>query len=457
MPQAYVHDLEEKIKTYDETSVTSSGSITDLRRELVRVKDTESHSSQYIAELEARLARADESVLTLRQTVERLEQDVERRRADAEGLQDRLDALTKDAEAWRSDLDQREKRVHELEQRMQEWERVRADAGDQRTRLGAIVDGVEQEKKALETPPASPKLAPVNGHADAGPGSEPATPVQKQHSLNTSGLDLQLVALQETHAATLADLSSVSAKYRDALREISDLASQIQELKLNSDAPSETGSLGSLSPDRAEAMAVLQARRRIGTDSPNRRLVFRHAASSESLHSRSLSQSLSLSQELSSAHGRKTSFSSAGTNSPLASPRLVRPPTLSISLPSASDQRTVASMKEEIMRLQEVLKEREAEIAVLETTLRAQPPAQAHTPEMPGSPESLGSPGPSLDAPPSASERLTPNTLRQFGEIRKAIGNGHTDTDASSTLDSVSEADENLDRLNELMRWVQFI
>jgi chromosome segregation ATPase len=278
-----VRDLEEKIKTYDETSVTSSGSITDLKRELARYKDTDSHSTQYIAELEARLTRSDESVLTLQQTVERLEHDVERRRAEVEGLQNRLDALTKDGEAWRDDLERREKRVKELEQRMQEWERVRAETSDERARLGAIVNGVEQEKAALETPPASPTRPVVNGSADSGAISEPATPVQRPPDTPGLALEVQLATLQETHAATLADLSSVTAKYRDALREISDLAAQIQEAKLNSTASSD---VGSSSPEKSEIQAVQQARRRIGSDAPSRRLFFRHAASTESLHSR---------------------------------------------------------------------------------------------------------------------------------------------------------------------------
>ena len=41
-----------------------------------------------------------------------------------------------------------------------------------------------------------------------------------------------LMALQQTHWATLADLSVVADKYRDLLHEISDLATLIQEAKL---------------------------------------------------------------------------------------------------------------------------------------------------------------------------------------------------------------------------------
>ena len=46
----------------------------------------------------------------------------------------------------------------------------------------------------------------------------------------------QLTVLQQTHQATLRDLSAVADKYRDALRKISDFAAQIQEAKLQSAA-----------------------------------------------------------------------------------------------------------------------------------------------------------------------------------------------------------------------------
>ena len=72
------------MRQYDESQVSSSGSITDLKRELARVRDVESASSLYIAELESRLAKADESVLALRAKVEELEHECERRREQVE-------------------------------------------------------------------------------------------------------------------------------------------------------------------------------------------------------------------------------------------------------------------------------------------------------------------------------------------------------------------------------------
>jgi hypothetical protein len=176
-----------------------------------------------------------------------------------------------------------------------------------------------------------------------------------------------------------------------------------------------------------------------------------------------MSQSLSLSQELSSAHGRKTSFSSNGTSSPLASPR--SRPSLSVSLSASSlhdsaDQRSVVSMEKEIMRLQEVLKERETEIAVLETSLKEHQHQQPHqqqslaalNADVPSSPDSPSPNG--VNGAVAPQEHLSPKTLHHFGEIRKAMGsNGYVDADTSSSVSAISEADENLDRLNELMRY----
>lgn len=431
--------MEEKIKTYDESSINSTGSITDLKRELSRFKDTESHSVGYIADLEARLARSDESVLALQQTVERLEKDVERRSDEVESLQMRLDNLMRDGAEWRSELERREERVKDLEAKLEEWEKKRKEAGDERLRLGTVVDGVEQAKRELQesSRPTTPTTNGVNGAPSRSPSPQP----NRRHSV--LGLETQLASLQETHAATLADLSSVSSKYRDALREISDLAAQIQEAKLNN-------SSGDVSPEKPIDTPPLGTRRsRVAGDGSNRRLFFRHAASTESLHSRSLSQSLSLSQELSSAHSRKVSLSSAtsnGTSSPLLSSPRIRP-NLSLSLPNlVNGERSVASLEKEIIRLQEVLREREAEIGNLETSLKEKDIVER---VVGMSPEVLATKEPNGELSPSA--HLSPKTIDNFAEIRNTISHSRADSESTG---SGSVADENLERLNELMRYV---
>jgi kinesin family protein 4/21/27 len=126
------------------------------------------------------------------------------------------------------------------------------------------------------------------------PPSGVVTP--SSQSFSEQALESQLAALQQTHTATLADLASVSAKYRDALREISDLAAQIQEAKLGnvSTAPSEAND----SPigDTSIEFPLPSKRRIIGgkardindlrLDVGNRRFLYRQAASTESLHLR---------------------------------------------------------------------------------------------------------------------------------------------------------------------------
>ncbi|KAL0565629.1 hypothetical protein V5O48_016394 [Marasmius crinis-equi] len=556
--EAYVRDLEEKMRTYDETSLSSSTSLTDLKREVSRFRDTESHQSQYIAELEARLAKSDESVITLQQSVERLEHEVDRRQAEVSTLQRRLDTLASDGEAWRSDLEERERKVKELEERMNEWERKRRDASDTRLRLGGVVGSVEEARRSLEQlakteddedstpPPISPtepttapdiKTAPETepsdtpkeiseavATSDSQPTSRATSPPPRPKSPSQSAaIEQQFLALQQTHQATLADLSSVTNKYRDALREISDLAAQIQEAKLgsingNSDAMSEatTDSESPNPPSNERSPNLLTSptkssirnrrmasngRLREGSDAssigPNggRRLFFRHAASTESLHSRSLSQSQSLSQELSSVRSRKTSSSSHGTassHSPSQSyshppssmnggERAASRPNLSISLPmngsptvASPYERSTASLEKEIMRLQEVLKEREAEISALEQSLkdsegikRAEPVTRSVSAASTTSAATLtdtAATTPDTEQPPSIEKPsvatnghaapeiyLSPQTIHQFNDIRRSMQLTGKRDDTGSDAGSDALPDAGVDRLNELM------
>ncbi|EAU88724.2 kinesin [Coprinopsis cinerea okayama7 len=423
--EAYIRDLEEKMKAYDETSLTSSESLSDLKKELARYKDVETHSSKYIADLEARLAKSDESILSLQQTVERLEQECDRRRLEVETLQSRLDTFTKDGESWRSDLEERERRVKLLEEKMIEWEKKKNEAGEARARLGEVVDEVVSARKSLELDIANVSPAPsVITPVSESPPSEGLSPA---YAPNLT-LEAQLLALQQTHTATLADLSSITAKYRDALREISDLAAQIQEAKISNSNVSEadlsespvndlppstpppSGSRRRMTASRGRDSAEPQS------SSSSRRLFFRHAASTESLHA-----------------------------------SLISRPSLSISMPSLSpttNERSVSSLEKEIMRLQEVLKERETEITLLEESLKASERREKELGILAnGEGSQLERNGADSDA---LSGVLSPKTLNQFDNIRKTMtnGNGHA---VYSEGSSVQSEDDSLERLNELM------
>lgn len=297
------------MRTYDETVISSSESMTDLKREIARYKESDTHSVKYIADLEARLSRSDESVISLQQTVERLEKESESRLEQVRVLQSRLDALRQDGESWRSDLERREVRVRELELKMEEWERKRQDAGNARVRLGTVVNEVAAARQSLEVDLSSPATSPVKeiSEDEALLGTETATVINGAQKVPSSdsvesptiiaatadpSLQKELVALQQTHNATLADLSSVTTKYRDALREISDLAAQIQEAKLANAAESVADTTDSERPPekpivrRRMTSGRLREASEAQYNTGGRRLFFRQAASTESLHSR---------------------------------------------------------------------------------------------------------------------------------------------------------------------------
>ena len=469
----------------DENKESANISTADLKKEIARLLDVEAHSAQHIADLEVRLAKSDENVLSLRASVEQLEEDLASRQAQVEDLQKRMDGLSADSDEWRASLEAREARVSELEEKLKEWEVKKQVAAEDRERLGNLVDGVAKARQSLDIEVArlqngateeAKKDAPADGAPTDGAPTDAtptdATPTDATPTKEQSDLQAQFVALQETHTATLADLSAVTSKYRDALREISDLAAQIAEAKLNSspdsdpmaDSPApvyDTASVGRRrGMQRRPTGESIDSVGSTGSIS-SRRHFFRQAASAESLHVRSLSQSQSLSQELSSARTPKLSLTANpnGLGSPQtpgpATPKLsllVPPSTNGIPSPSPGtpiDGRTVQSLEKEIMRLQEVLKERESEIGVLETTLKElknPPPKKTvlHDVEEDDEEQML-----ELSSQSGMEGgKLSPATLGKFAKLRRSLIIEHP-----PRFDNEPSAEsETLDRLNELMR-----
>ncbi|KAI6132008.1 kinesin domain-containing protein [Pisolithus croceorrhizus] len=388
--EAYVRDLEEKMKSYDETSVSSSESLSDLKRE--------HYSTTYIVELEVRLARADESILSLQQSVEHLESEGERRREEVEMLQSRLENFKSDGENWRTDLE----------------ERGEEKAGEDRARLGSVIGEVEHAKRSLED-----LTTTKNGI------SNPPSGVQTPTKIDLS--------------ATLTDLASVSAKSKK-------LSSLIQ---LSHESPAENVEI----PTFRRKVTASRSREALGDpaqlDASGKRHFFRQAASSDSLHSESLSPSVSLSQELSLARSRRISGSSHGTSSPISQSPSIHHSNLSISLSSPNgggtptEHRSVVSMEREIMRLQEVLKEREAEISALEIVFERKGTDSFHYHTVGRLRHPTGVVDPST--------HLSPTTCPKVRGYLQKHGSFMVFLHFQMVQVPTPEVDESLDRLNELM------
>ena len=126
------------------------------------------------------------------------------------------------------------------------------------------------------------------------------------------------------------------------------------------------------------------------------------------------------------------------------------------------NERSVVSLEQEIMRLQEVLKEREAEITVLETSLReseARERTVTRTPSesTPTTPVNGVEPAVHVNGDGNATPNgetingdamlhLSPKTRSQFQALRRSLDLSH------SQHTPLPDHDESFDRLNELMR-----
>jgi kinesin family protein 4/21/27 len=69
---------------------------------------------------------------------ERLELECERRRDEARILQERFEGLKKDGRGWWTDLEERERKVRELEAKMEEWKEKKKEAGEAWGRLDGV-------------------------------------------------------------------------------------------------------------------------------------------------------------------------------------------------------------------------------------------------------------------------------------------------------------------------------
>ena len=121
-------------------------------------------------------------------------------------------------------------------------------------------------------------------------------------------------------------------------------------------------------------------------------------------------------------------------------------PSLSV---SPIRERSILSLEQEIMRLQEVLKDREKEISLLEESLK-----ESQQDKRPSYSSSIGDDVREVDEESlMANSTLSPKTLDRFDHIRKTMegANGHAIYTDNGT--SIPE-DEPLERLNELMLYV---
>ncbi|GAA5894695.1 hypothetical protein JCM6882_006660 [Rhodosporidiobolus microsporus] len=491
--ELYVKDLEARLAKADEANAALKRQVEVLEREVERRE--EAHR-----ELETRVSLLDttnESKLLLVDLDEKDRRLLDLERA-LDDLKTKADSAEGDAQRLQQLADEEKAAKEELESTVRTLERA------------AIV-----RRSVPDTPPQTPGDA---GSPDASVESESTKVDGEASSKNdeaVAALQAQVDQLQAAHEETLGELESAKGKYQESLKEIAELNAQVQETKLlrsqrsmsdiSDAAPSPAsatfpnGRSGQRSEeveddDEVEELASISsrqggsrsnspnlsrttprtphARRSMPLSPQHSRLSFLGprgtgaASPSQHLRSASLSQEFSL-----AAFSQMSSPPSPRPVSPSPSSR-ERPASLygasgPMGLPPATSpgERSYEQVKEEVLKLQTALNEREMEISTLESTIH-----QLRTPTLPST-TPVDSPVVSLHVeraatpPPQAPDNdelaLSPRTLAAFKSIKAGLnGTGlglvnaiPADSAVASSPTSPSDDTANHGaRLDDLMR-----
>ncbi|EPQ26854.1 uncharacterized protein PFL1_05489 [Pseudozyma flocculosa PF-1] len=433
---AYAKELEARLEGITTRGDTDAALVADLRKEAAKLRDSARTTESYVKDLEAKLASADEATAKLSARVSQLVSESEQREADYKNLAARFELLDSGDErkAMSTELDAREERLADLRRQLDVVTGERDVAAKQHSILLTASAAHEREKDelmgkihALEAAAAAAAAAGAAAGAgvaraagspeEAGSGGEEAAQFRQQ----LEQVQQELQALRDSESQLRTDYELRNVKYRDALREVEALNTQLTEAKLEGRLPRadssfrlDVGDAGgdeelevlappsdegrsdnsSRSPMRQTASRRSSLRRpeSLLVDNSNRqspinnRLMRRSSGSflgynksdgtrtpGSSPHVRTRSMSQSLSQELLAGLSPSPSQQPIRGPRPLSLTGSVPPsPTLRAFEPdsAANYERKVASLEKEAMRLQEALKERDDEIHTLEATVR---------------------------------------------------------------------------------------
>lgn len=447
--EAYVRDLEARLNASADADQSHSAAVADLKREIAKHREAEQGTEAYIKDLESRLGKSEEAQLKQRGHIEALERDVSRREKAYEELEARL-ALLDTSEQHKellAELDERDKKLLGLQSDLESAKNRITQAEREASSAKSAQEAEESEKAELKArlEKLEKRNSTTHGRVvlqEPSPANSPATTsLTSPHSPSVDGAPeeseaggrpsmlVQMEELQKKHELALAELSSVSQRYKDALRELDQiqghssstirlrrkdsLLSESPEIDAPGGSPTSSSETGNQDKDEIEELhdsvrdnlhptspplitptrAGSRAARRSMPLSPHgsflgRAPVATHSASH--LRSFSLSQELLLAQSMNgnaSANDNASglphpngSHSHLGTG--MISPRSTSPlfgnrrESLlfngSMPLPGEYQQppeRSNESLVQEVKKLEQTLNEREEEIRVLEAGL----------------------------------------------------------------------------------------
>jgi hypothetical protein len=482
--EAYVRDLEGKLHDYGEQDLSHGSAVSDLRKEITKRREESETTEKYLRELEGRLAVSEDASVVLQSQIEVLERDIQRREAAYVDLEGRLSLLDTSGEhkVLLAEIDERDRRLLDLERSYDDLKSKATSAENEARRLESIArkekSATHELRSRVQTLERASLIAEGNfaTHSRRTTYTPPQTPADegspRMDSLSdddpapTAGLELQLRHLQATYDETLVALEAANAKYRNSLREIEELklvhsengdfvpspsspnfpASTFIPRSTSIDGIDELNSPvtrpSALTLTTPPANRTPRSRRSMPL-APQHRLSFLGRGGGQ-LTPSSHRPSASLSSELSSAQAQRSSSPPSPTRGSPPSRRESRADSLS----SGGGDRSYEQLKEEVVKLQQALTDREDEISSLEASLHR----MDKTPIDTGSSQARSIPSGMVTPPRTASlisdpldMHFSPKTLATFSALK-------ADLSSTSSAMTTRDEDDNATRLDDLMR-----
>ncbi|KAA8899954.1 hypothetical protein FN846DRAFT_166864 [Sphaerosporella brunnea] len=249
--ESYLHDLEMKLSSHTSGEEKNATIIKELQKEIARVRENEAGCEDYISTLEERLAEAEQDMELMQREIARLEHVIDRQRSLG-----KLDNLLLERESMK---DRENASINGVK------------AGEQTNGPLRPVSRTESEKsdsaqdKSLlhvraPTPPslsATPPIQESPAEEDYVPGKEdeykymPQSPAQSQFVADKfETVQQELFELKVEHEQTLQEFNQMSVNYESAVRKMSKLQDQLDELRhAKSNSIDSTTSRGTSPPE----------------------------------------------------------------------------------------------------------------------------------------------------------------------------------------------------------------
>ncbi|KAI9755728.1 MAG: hypothetical protein M4579_004158 [Chaenotheca gracillima] len=242
----YLHDLEAKLDGHTSGEEKNSAIVIELRKEIARARENEASCEDYISTLEERLAEADQDSELMQREIDRLEHVIERQRSlgKLDNLLYELDHMHKD-EPPANDAHPKinghsaksSRKSSQHEDTITEETDGQVNADEEGSKRGDV-DTEEGEPKAVSADPEHiDDLA--EGESDESKTlreSEAALPEQspaqsKFVADKLENVTQELFELRMEHENTVNDYDSLSSKYEEALRTLSELQDAVDEAR----------------------------------------------------------------------------------------------------------------------------------------------------------------------------------------------------------------------------------